>query len=69
MTVVNNLIRQAKAEPQPDFVTINANQVGTVADHIRATMYSAPANVSLITEELLKGSVQILGVPIRVLGK
>lgn len=67
MSVINNLIRQAKADPKPAELTINHSHVGSVAAHIRACMLTPPPALH-VEIELLAGRVKMKGVPIRVTG-
>jgi len=66
MTVVNDLIRRARE--QPSELTINDNQVGTLADHARALMFTAPFSNTDLEDMIRKGKMCFLGIPIRVLG-
>ena len=63
--VINNLIRQAKSVPPPVELTIRANQVGAVAQHMRGCLYRDWEDVQSLEQMLRDGQVRILGIPIR----
>lgn len=67
MTVLNNLYRRATAKPAPEFVELAWNHVGSLVEHIRATSPGFPPR-SEIRSSILRGTLKIAGVPIRVVG-
>jgi hypothetical protein len=65
MSLVNDLIRRAKARPME--LTINNNHVGTLAAHARACSWFSTGEKTL--EELIRaGKMRFMGIPVRVLG-
>ena len=72
MTLVNRLIREARAGAR--ILKIRPQDVGPIAEHIRATVWLRPGQDSaeLATAEIRQwvwaGSVKMLGVPIEVIG-
>lgn len=70
MSLINDLIRRARAKPRPDELTINDNNVGTIVEHVIA-LQTIPAN-GPTREELATmirdGKLQFMAIPVRVLG-
>lgn len=71
MTIVNRLIKEAKAVPPPKELVIPANHIRQVADHMARTLYHGAMERRMSTDEavdkLVDGGVTLLGVPLRVL--
>jgi hypothetical protein len=70
MTFINNLIKQAKAEPQPRELTIRPNQVRALAEHCMGccAMTNSEAHRAQIEQIICDGGLRMLNVPVRVLG-
>lgn len=69
MTVLNDLYRQAKARPAPEFVEVQWNHVGSLIEHVRATTGGFSfRDRATIRSGLIRGTMKIMGVPIRVVG-
>ncbi len=68
MSLVNDLIRRARAEPRPSELVINGNQVGTLADHCRLCLMDPGSNPDL-EEKIRAGQLAFMGIPVRVAGQ
>lgn len=66
MSLVNDLIRRAREEP--DELTINDNQVGTLAAHAGSSL-PGPANLLHIEQGIRAGNLTFMGIPLRVVGQ
>jgi hypothetical protein len=67
MSLINDLIRRARAEPPPAELTINDNQVGTLAEYARSCMMKCPPRDEL--EAMIRaGKMRFMAIPLRVLG-
>lgn len=69
MSVVNNLLRTAKATPRPDELVIRDNQVGSVVEHILGTTALPNCHRDDVEKKLRAGHVKLYGIPIRVIGQ
>lgn len=66
MSLVNNLIRLARANPAE--LVINDSQVGTLAAHVRSTMRVQSLDNQQIEAIIRAGELKLMDVPVRVVG-
>jgi len=65
MTLINRLIKEAKANP--DFLEINAGQVRTVASHAHSLMMTTDKlTIEQLEEMIRSGKFWMSGIPLRV---
>ncbi len=75
MTIINQMIAQAKQKPRPKELTIAADHVGTVARHfVDNWRWASPLGWEQFHEnetrrQILNGELQMMGIPVRVIGK
>lgn len=68
MSLVNRLIKQASSTPRPSELVIHSNQIGTLAEHIRATQPYL-IEIELVLSRLAHGQIRLMGIPLRVIGR
>lgn len=66
MTIVNDLMRQARERPQ--YLTINFNQVRGLAEYAHALLPTSDQSVDEIERLIRDGQVLFCAIPLRVLG-
>lgn len=70
--LINDLVRRAQEEPRPSELTIKPTEVGTLVDHLRATMWFSKegGHVAMSADEMRQmvesGKLKFLGVRVRV---
>lgn len=67
MSLINDLIQRARAEPTPAELTIHDNQVGAFAENARLCMREVPPRDEL-EATIRAGKMQFMAIPVRVLG-
>lgn len=69
MTLINQLIAEARKDPRPEYLSVPGNKIRQVCEHAR--LISAATNkVALndLVQMALDGKMKMLNIPIRVIG-
>lgn len=67
MTALNRIIREIKYGGATE-VFIRSNEVRTIAEHCRLTMYNHAMSTDEFEKMIRAGEMRCLGVPVKVLG-
>lgn len=69
MTIINRMIRTAKANPPPTVLELPRHLVRQVAEHSRLSMQPPRPSCDELERMIVRGEMCMLGIPVRVIGR